>query len=199
MARGEVIRQGGGAGGPGGSFGGPNCRSRYQRSNVGTSCARRAAGNCLASNSPRRESPSRPPRTSIARSRHRRRSGSPGGPHSSWAWATIQRDTRRFFAHLFLSHASLVLVGLELHTSVSLTASLCLWFSEILSLTGFGLTLRALESRFGRLSLTDFGRVTADNQAFEGWVAKMKQRFRQAPPPAPVKQAAIAPAAAPAA
>jgi NADH-quinone oxidoreductase subunit M len=70
--------------------------------------------------------------------------------------ATIQRDTRRFYAHLFLSHASLVLVGLELHTSVSLTASLCLWFSEILALTGFGLTVRALESRFGRLSLTDY-------------------------------------------
>ena len=57
--------------------------------------------------------------------------------------ATIQRETRRFFAHLFLSHASLVLVGLELHTELSLTASLCLWFSVILSLGGFGLTLRA--------------------------------------------------------
>ena len=70
--------------------------------------------------------------------------------------ATIQRETRRFFAHLFLSHASLVLVGLELHTELSLTASLCLWFSVILSLGGFGLTLRALEARFGRLSLTDY-------------------------------------------
>ncbi|MFO0952849.1 MAG: proton-conducting transporter membrane subunit [Isosphaeraceae bacterium] len=70
--------------------------------------------------------------------------------------ATVQRDTRRFFAQLFLSHASLVLVGLELHTSVSLTGSLCLWFSVILSLTGFGLTLRALESRFGRLALVDY-------------------------------------------
>ena len=70
--------------------------------------------------------------------------------------ATIQREARRFFAHLFLSHASLVLVGLELHTELSLTASLCLWFSVILSLGGFGLTLRALEARFGRLSLTDY-------------------------------------------
>ena len=70
--------------------------------------------------------------------------------------ATIQRDARRFFAHLFLSHASLVLVGLELHTDLSLTASLCLWFAVILSLGGFGLTLRALEARFGRLSLTDY-------------------------------------------
>ncbi len=70
--------------------------------------------------------------------------------------ATIQRDTRRFFAHLFLSHSSLVLVGLELHTDLSLTGSFCLWFSVILSLGGFGLTLRALEARFGRLSLARF-------------------------------------------
>jgi NADH-quinone oxidoreductase subunit M len=70
--------------------------------------------------------------------------------------ATIQRETRRFFAHLFLSHSSLVLVGLELDTELSLTASQCLWFSVILSLGGFGLTLRALEARFGRLSLSDY-------------------------------------------
>ena len=70
--------------------------------------------------------------------------------------ATIQRETRRFFAYLFLSYSSLVLVGLELHTELSLTASLCLWFSVILSLGGFGLTLRALEARFGRLSLSDY-------------------------------------------
>src|SRR5206468_2473421 len=38
--------------------------------------------------------------------------------------ATIKRETRRFFAHLFLSHSSLVLVGMELNTELSLTASL---------------------------------------------------------------------------
>jgi NADH-quinone oxidoreductase subunit M len=70
--------------------------------------------------------------------------------------AVIQREERRFFAHLFLSYASLVLVGLELHTELSLCASLCLWFSAILSLAGFGITLRALEARFGRLSLTEY-------------------------------------------
>jgi NADH-quinone oxidoreductase subunit M len=70
--------------------------------------------------------------------------------------ATIQRETRRIFAYLFLSHASLVLVGLELHTELSLTASLSLWFAVILSIGGFGLTLRSLEGRFGRLSLTDY-------------------------------------------
>ena len=36
--------------------------------------------------------------------------------------ATVQQDARRFFAFLFLNHAALVLVGLELVTSVSLTA-----------------------------------------------------------------------------
>jgi NADH-quinone oxidoreductase subunit M len=70
--------------------------------------------------------------------------------------AVVQREVRRFFAYLFLSHASLVLVGLELHTPVSLAGALCLWFAVILSLAGFGLTLRALEARHGRLSLEDF-------------------------------------------
>jgi NADH-quinone oxidoreductase subunit M len=70
--------------------------------------------------------------------------------------AVVQRDARRFFAFLFLSHASLVLVGLELHTTVSLTGALALWVSVTLSLGGLGLTLRALEARLGRLPLTDF-------------------------------------------
>lgn len=70
--------------------------------------------------------------------------------------ALIQREARRFFAYLFLSHASLVLVGLELHTPISLTGGLCLWVSVALSLGGLGLTLRALEARFGRLSLADY-------------------------------------------
>src|SRR5262249_39564418 len=70
--------------------------------------------------------------------------------------ATVQREARRFFAYLFLSHASLVLVGLELITELSLTGALGLWFSVILSLGGFGLTLRALEARYGRLSLAEY-------------------------------------------
>lgn len=70
--------------------------------------------------------------------------------------ACVQRESRRFYAYLFLSHASLVLVGLELHTPLSLTASLCLWFSVIFSLGGFGLALRALEARFGRLALVNY-------------------------------------------
>jgi NADH-quinone oxidoreductase subunit M len=72
------------------------------------------------------------------------------------AMACVQREARRFFAYLFLSHASLVLVGLELHTSISLTGCLALWISVALSLGGLGLTIRALEARFGRLSLATF-------------------------------------------
>ena len=47
----------------------------------------------------------------------------------------------------------------------------------------------------GQFSVTDFGRLTADNEAFTGWVAKMKARFRQAPAPiGPVTRQAAAPA-----
>jgi NADH-quinone oxidoreductase subunit M len=70
--------------------------------------------------------------------------------------AIVQREVRRFFAYLFLTNVSLVLVGLELHTSVTLAAGLCLWFAVTLSLAGLGLTLRALEARYGRLSLAEF-------------------------------------------
>jgi len=35
----------------------------------------------------------------------------------------------------------------------------------------------------GPLSVADFGRVTADNETFSGWVAKMKDRFRTARAP----------------
>ncbi len=70
--------------------------------------------------------------------------------------ALVQREARRFFAYLFLSGSSLVLVGLELHTATSLTGALALWISVSLSLGGLGLMLRALEARFGRVSLADF-------------------------------------------
>ncbi len=70
--------------------------------------------------------------------------------------ALVQKEGRRFFCYLFLSHSALVLSGLEMVTSIGLTGALCVWLSMILSLGGFGLTLRALESRRGRLSLIDF-------------------------------------------
>jgi NADH-quinone oxidoreductase subunit M len=70
--------------------------------------------------------------------------------------ALVQREARRFFCYLFLSHSSLVFVGLETGTPVGLTGALCVWLSVGLSLAGFGLTLRAIEARTDRLSLDEF-------------------------------------------
>lgn len=70
--------------------------------------------------------------------------------------ALIQTEARRFFCYLFLSHSALVLVGLEIVTPMALTGALCVWLSVGMALGGFGLTLRALEARRGRLSLTHF-------------------------------------------
>jgi NADH-quinone oxidoreductase subunit M len=70
--------------------------------------------------------------------------------------ALVQRETRRFFCYIFLSHSALVLVGLETVSTIGLTGALCVWLSIGLSLAGFGLTLRALEARHGRLSLAGY-------------------------------------------
>ncbi|HVK14667.1 MAG TPA: proton-conducting transporter membrane subunit [Gemmataceae bacterium] len=68
----------------------------------------------------------------------------------------VQTDGRRFFAYLFVSHASLVLVGLALHTPFAVTGALVMWLSSALALTGLGLTLRAVEARVGSLSLAEY-------------------------------------------
>ncbi|QDT05360.1 NAD(P)H-quinone oxidoreductase chain 4 1 [Rubripirellula lacrimiformis] len=68
----------------------------------------------------------------------------------------VQREARRMFCYLFLSQASLVLVGLELVTPIGLTGALCVWLSVGLSLTGFGITLRSIEARISRISLADY-------------------------------------------
>ena len=70
--------------------------------------------------------------------------------------ALVQREARRFFCYLFLSHSSLVLVGIETAVPVGLTGSLSLWLSVALSMTGFGLVLRCVETRVGRILLTKF-------------------------------------------
>jgi len=70
--------------------------------------------------------------------------------------ALVQHEARRFFCYVFLSHSSLVLAGLEVATTIGLTAALCVWLSVSLSLAGFGLTLRSVEARTGRLSLDTF-------------------------------------------
>lgn len=68
----------------------------------------------------------------------------------------IQTDGRRFFAYVFVSHASLVLVGVGLHTPFALTGSLVLWPSAALALTGLGVTLRAIEARVGSLDFSQY-------------------------------------------
>ncbi len=70
--------------------------------------------------------------------------------------ALVQTDARRFFCYLFLSYSAIVLAGLEAVTPISLTGALCVWMAVSVSLGGFGLTLRALEARRGRLSLQNF-------------------------------------------
>lgn len=50
----------------------------------------------------------------------------------------------------------------------------------------------------GPLSVADFGKVTADNQAFAGWVGRMKQRLKEKPAPVGTGKAAPPKAAAPA-
>ena len=70
--------------------------------------------------------------------------------------ALIQTEARRFFCYLLLSNASLVLVGLEVVNPIGLTGALCTWMAVSLSFIGFGLTLRAIESRVGRISLRDY-------------------------------------------
>lgn len=74
----------------------------------------------------------------------------------SAALALVQTEGRQLFARLFLSHSALVLVGLEMVTPVGLTGALWIWLAVGLSLGGFGLSLRALESRRGRVSLIEF-------------------------------------------
>ncbi len=70
--------------------------------------------------------------------------------------AMVQRDARRFFCYFLLSQTAMVLVGLESETPLGITGALCLWLSVGLSLSGFGLTLRALEARRGTITLAHF-------------------------------------------
>jgi len=83
--------------------------------------------------------------------------------------ALVQNEARRFFCFLLLSNASLVLVGLELVTPIGLAGALCVWLSVGLSLTGFGLTLRSIESRIGRISLQDYHGLYQQMPGFAGF------------------------------
>lgn len=83
--------------------------------------------------------------------------------------ALVQREARRLFCYILLSQSSLVLVGLELLSPISLTGALCLWLSVGLSLTGFGITLRSLEARISRVSLADFHGLYRQMPIFSGF------------------------------
>jgi NADH-quinone oxidoreductase subunit M len=83
--------------------------------------------------------------------------------------ALVQRDSRRFFCYLFLSNSSLVLVGLEIATPLGLTGALCLWLSVGLALTGFGLVLRSIEARKGRVLLSEFHGLYEHTPALAGF------------------------------
>jgi NADH-quinone oxidoreductase subunit M len=69
--------------------------------------------------------------------------------------AIVQNEVRKFFAHLCLSQTALVMFAVMLHTSNGLTAALCLWISSSLALAGLAFSVRALEARFGALSLRE--------------------------------------------
>jgi NADH-quinone oxidoreductase subunit M len=72
------------------------------------------------------------------------------------AMSLVQTEMRRMFAFIFLSHSSLVLVGLELATPIGLAGGLLVWLSVGIALLGFALALRSVEARTGRLSLVGF-------------------------------------------
>ena len=70
--------------------------------------------------------------------------------------AMVQQQVSRFFAFLCLSQTSLVMYALLLHTPNGVTAALCLWMSAAIALTGLAFSIRAVESRFGAMSLTEY-------------------------------------------
>jgi len=70
--------------------------------------------------------------------------------------ALVQTEARRFYCYLYISHSAMVLIGLEIVTPMALTGALSVWLSSSLALGGFGLTLRALEARCGKLSLSTY-------------------------------------------
>jgi NADH-quinone oxidoreductase subunit M len=67
--------------------------------------------------------------------------------------ALVQNSARRMFAYLFMSESALALVGLDSDDALGVTGGLSMWLSSGLALTGFGLTIWALEARRGPLSL----------------------------------------------
>lgn len=67
--------------------------------------------------------------------------------------ALVQKDGRTFFGYLLISHTSMILVGLDVATPIALTGALSLWLSLGIALTGYGIVLRCVEARVGRLQM----------------------------------------------
>ncbi len=72
------------------------------------------------------------------------------------ALATVQTDARRLFACLAVSYSGLALAGIGSGTAAGVTAGYAVWVTLTISLGGVGLTLRSVESRYGRLPLTQY-------------------------------------------
>jgi NADH-quinone oxidoreductase subunit M len=70
--------------------------------------------------------------------------------------ALAQKETRRMFGFVFMSQSALVLAGLGCGNVAGVAGGLTLWVSSALALSGFGVTLRALEARRGELALDRF-------------------------------------------
>jgi NADH-quinone oxidoreductase subunit M len=67
--------------------------------------------------------------------------------------AIVRQDARKYYSSLLNSLSSHALLGFVAYTSLGMTAGLCMWIAVTVSMTGFGMTIRGLESRVGRLSL----------------------------------------------
>jgi NADH-quinone oxidoreductase subunit M len=88
----------------------------------------------------------------------------------SAAMSLVQTDARRFLSHLLLSFTALALAGIALPERLASIGALYLWASIPLSVTGLGLTLRALEARTGRLPLTGLAGLHAQVPTFAALV-----------------------------
>lgn len=67
--------------------------------------------------------------------------------------ALVQRDARRMFAFLLMSQSALAVAGLEGATEEAAIGGLTAWLATGLAMTGFGLTILALEARRGTTAL----------------------------------------------
>jgi NADH-quinone oxidoreductase subunit M len=74
----------------------------------------------------------------------------------SGAMAMIQLDARRFLAFVSIALSSLAGAGLSLGLPTPVAGASMFWLAQMVSLTGLGLTLRAVEARVGRLSMSEF-------------------------------------------